>query len=67
MHMGKERVALVTGSMGGLGAALGRAVHDMGMTVAVTYSTHDDHVATWLRDERDSGRHFHAYEVDIAE
>ncbi|MBC8746655.1 acetoacetyl-CoA reductase [Paraburkholderia sp. WC7.3g] len=65
--MGTDRVALVTGGMGGLGAAISRALHDAGMTVAVSYSTHNDHVSTWLQHERDTGRDFHAYETDIAD
>ncbi|WP_429290232.1 acetoacetyl-CoA reductase [Paraburkholderia sp. CI3] len=65
--MGSDRVALVTGGMGGLGTAVSRALRDAGMTVAVTHSTHNDHVSTWLQHERDTGRDFHAYEADIAD
>ncbi|APA89407.1 acetoacetyl-CoA reductase (plasmid) [Paraburkholderia sprentiae WSM5005] len=65
--MGTDRVALVTGGMGGLGAAISRALHDAGMTVAVSYSPHNDHVSAWLQHERDTGRDFHAYEADIAD
>jgi acetoacetyl-CoA reductase len=65
--MGTDRVALVTGGMGGLGAAISRTLHDAGLTVAVSYSTRNDHVATWLQCERDSGRKFHAYEADVAD
>ncbi|OUL95665.1 beta-ketoacyl-ACP reductase [Paraburkholderia hospita] len=61
------RVAFVTGGMGGLGAAISRSLHDAGMTVAMSHSTRNDHVATWLMTERDSGRNFHAYEVDVAD
>ncbi|MGF6852213.1 acetoacetyl-CoA reductase [Paraburkholderia sp. CI3] len=60
-------MALVTGGMGGLGTAVSRALRDAGMTVAVTHSTHNDHVSTWLQHERDTGRDFHAYEADIAD
>jgi acetoacetyl-CoA reductase len=65
--MGTDRVALVTGGMGGLGAAISRALHDAGMTVAVSHSKHNDHVSSWLQGERDAGREFHAYEADIAD
>ncbi|MFT4069389.1 acetoacetyl-CoA reductase [Paraburkholderia sp.] len=61
------RVAFVTGGMGGLGTAVSRALHDAGMTVAVSYSTHNQRVATWLQGERDSGRDFHAYEADVSD
>ncbi|KVO66313.1 beta-ketoacyl-ACP reductase [Burkholderia ubonensis] len=65
--MRDERVAFVTGGMGGLGAAISRRLHAAGMTVAVSYSEHNDHVATWLTRERDAGRIFHAFEVDVAD
>ncbi|WP_233808242.1 acetoacetyl-CoA reductase [Paraburkholderia sp. HP33-1] len=65
--MGTDRVALVTGGMGGLGTAISRALHDAGMTVAVLHSTRNDHVSIWLQNERDAGREFHAYEADIAD
>ncbi|MCC8402497.1 acetoacetyl-CoA reductase [Paraburkholderia sp. MMS20-SJTN17] len=65
--MGTNRVALVTGGMGGLGTAISRALHDGGMTVAVLHSTHNDHVSAWLQAERDAGREFHAYEADISD
>ncbi|KWN84013.1 beta-ketoacyl-ACP reductase [Burkholderia ubonensis] len=65
--MRDERVAFVTGGMGGLGAAISRRLHAAGMTVAVSHSEHNDHVATWLTCERDAGRIFHAFEVDVAD
>ncbi|KVM57641.1 beta-ketoacyl-ACP reductase [Burkholderia ubonensis] len=65
--MRDERVAFVTGGMGGLGAAISRRLHAAGMTVAVSHSERNDHVATWLTRERDAGRIFHAFEVDVAD
>ncbi|BDC41264.1 beta-ketoacyl-ACP reductase [Paraburkholderia terrae] len=65
--MENGRVAFVTGGMGGLGAAISRALHDAGIIVAMSYSTRNDHVATWLMKERDQGRHFHAYEADVSD
>ncbi|WP_323122319.1 beta-ketoacyl-ACP reductase [Burkholderia alba] len=65
--MQTKRVALVTGGMGGLGEAISRRLHDAGLAVAVTHSERNDHVSTWLMHERDAGRHFHAYEVDVAD
>jgi acetoacetyl-CoA reductase len=65
--MKTERVAFVTGGMGGLGAAISRALHDAGISVAMSYSTRNDHVATWLMKERDAGRNFHAFEADVAD
>ncbi|KVV10053.1 acetoacetyl-CoA reductase [Burkholderia ubonensis] len=65
--MRDERVAFVTGGMGGLGAAISRRLHAAGMTVAVSHSEHNDHVATWLTRERVAGRIFYAFEVDVAD
>jgi acetoacetyl-CoA reductase len=65
--MSATRVAFVTGGMGGLGAAISRRLHAMGMTVALSHSERNDHVAAWLTRERDEGRRFHAYEVNVAD
>ncbi|AOK63564.1 acetoacetyl-CoA reductase [Burkholderia ubonensis] len=65
--MRADRVAFVTGGMGGLGAAISRRLLAAGLTVAVSHSEGNDHVATWLTRERDAGRIFHAFEVDVAD
>ncbi|ASW04169.1 beta-ketoacyl-ACP reductase [Paraburkholderia aromaticivorans] len=65
--MPHERIAFVTGGMGSLGAAISRRLHDAGMTVVMSHSARNDHVATWLMHERDAGRNFRAYEADVAE
>ncbi|MGN6667425.1 MAG: beta-ketoacyl-ACP reductase [Trinickia sp.] len=65
--MPTKRVAFVTGGMGGLGAAISRRLHDMGMIVAMSHSEHNDHFATWLMHERDAGRSFHAYAMNVDE
>ncbi|RDU99428.1 beta-ketoacyl-ACP reductase [Trinickia dinghuensis] len=65
--MSTKRVAFVTGGMGGLGAAISRRLHDMGMVVAMSHSERNDHVATWLMHEHDVGRSFHAYEMNVDE
>ena len=65
--MSAKRVAFVTGGMGGLGAPISRHLHAMGMTVAMSHSEHNDYVSTWLMHERDAGRKFHAYEMDVVE
>lgn len=65
--MSAERVALVTGGMGGLGAAISRRLCQTGLTVAMTYSPANDHVATWLTREREAGRDFRAFEADVAD
>jgi len=65
--MSAERVAVVTGGMGGLGAAISRRLHQAGMTVAMTHSPANDHVATWLTREREAGRDFRAFEADVGD
>ncbi|OUL80660.1 acetoacetyl-CoA reductase [Paraburkholderia hospita] len=65
--MSAKRVAFVTGGMGGLGAAICRRLHGMGMTVTMSHSEHNDHVATWLMHERDAGRNFHTFEADVTD
>ncbi|PMS36865.1 3-oxoacyl-[acyl-carrier-protein] reductase [Trinickia symbiotica] len=65
--MSGKRVAFVTGGMGGLGTAVCRRLHAMGMTVAMTHTPRNDHVTTWLMRERDAGRQYHAYEADVSE
>ena len=64
--MRKDRIAFVSGGMGGLGAAISRRLYDAGMTVVVSHSEQNDHVATWLHGEREAGRTFHAFGLDVA-
>ncbi|MFM0061476.1 acetoacetyl-CoA reductase [Paraburkholderia phytofirmans] len=64
--MSAKRVAFITGGMGDLGAAISRRLHDAGMVVAMSHSERNDHVATWLMQEREAGRHFVAFEADVS-
>ena len=64
--MAAQRVAFVTGGMGGLGAAISRRLHAAGMVVAMSHSERNDHVATWLTREREAGRRFLAFEADVS-
>lgn len=65
--MDAERIAFVTGGMGGLGAAISRRLADAGMTVVLSCSKGNDRMATWLDTERAAGRHFHAYAMNVAD
>jgi acetoacetyl-CoA reductase len=65
--MQEQRVALVTGGMGGLGTAICRTLHDAGFKVAATYSPHNNAPEGWLAAERDEGYRFKAYKVDVAD
>ncbi|PXW23133.1 acetoacetyl-CoA reductase [Paraburkholderia caballeronis] len=65
--MQTTRVAFVTGGMGGLGSAISRRLRDSGMEVAVSHSTHNDHVERWLAAEREAGRTFRTFAVDVSD
>jgi acetoacetyl-CoA reductase len=65
--MQSARVAFVTGGMGGLGSAISRRLHDLGLDVAVSHSPRNDHVVRWLEDEQRAGRSFRAFAVDVAD
>jgi acetoacetyl-CoA reductase len=63
--MDKQRVALVTGGMGGLGTALCRRLDAAGYRVATTYSPGNPSPEGWLAAQRDEGCRFNAYKVDV--
>ncbi len=65
--MESQRVALVTGGMGGLGTAICRRLHDAGFKVAAAYSPRNSSPEGWLSAERDEGYRFRAYKVDVAD
>jgi acetoacetyl-CoA reductase len=65
--MGTERVALVTGGMGGIGEAIARALHDAGHSVLVTHSPHNDRVDAWLAQQAAQGYRYKAYAVDVGD
>jgi len=65
--MNNQRVALITGGMGGLGNALCRRLHDNGFMVATTYSPSNPSPEGWLCAQRDEGYRFKAYKVDVGD
>ncbi len=65
--MEDQKVALVTGGMGGLGTALCRRLHDAGFKVAATYSPSNPAPQGWLGAQRDDGYRFKAYQVDVGD
>jgi acetoacetyl-CoA reductase len=65
--MDNQKVALVTGGMGGLGTAICRRLHDAGYLVAATYSPHNTSPEGWLAAQRDDGYRFRGYKVDVSE
>jgi acetoacetyl-CoA reductase len=65
--MQEQRVALVTGGMGGLGTAICRRLHADGFRVAATYSPGNATPDAWLASQRDDGYRFSAYKVDVTD
>jgi acetoacetyl-CoA reductase len=65
--MEEEKVALVTGGMGGLGTAICRRLHADGFRVALTYSPRNTTPDAWLAARRDEGYRFSAYKVDVTD
>lgn len=65
--MAGQRIALVTGGMGGLGEAIAVRLLADGVRVVVTHSEHNDHVAQWLGAQRNAGREFTAFPVDVTD
>jgi acetoacetyl-CoA reductase len=62
-----QRVALVSGGMGGLGTALCRRLADAGFKVAATYSPSNSAPEGWLAAQRDEGYRFRAYKTDVGD
>jgi len=62
-----QRIALVTGGMGGLGEAICMKLARMGIKVVVTYSPSNTKSAEWLQGMAARDYHFHAYAVDVGD
>ena len=62
-----QRVALVTGGMGGLGEAICVKLAALGDKVVTTYSPGNTKAAEWLRRMNDMGYGFKAYPCDVAD
>ena len=62
-----QRVALVTGGMGGIGEAICIKLAQMGCRVVATYSPGNTKSAEWLKEMKDKGREMHAAQVDVAD
>ncbi|ANN67184.1 acetoacetyl-CoA reductase [Bordetella bronchialis] len=62
-----QKIALITGGMGGLGQAIVSRLHQAGHRIAVTVSPENRHAAAWLEEHRRNGLDINAYPVDVAD
>src|SRR3954464_5033961 len=62
-----QRIALVTGGMGGLGEAICIKLAGMGYKVIVTYSPGNTKYKDWLQEMEGLGFHFHAFPCDVSD
>ena len=62
-----ERVAVVTGGMGGLGEAICAKLSGMGYKVTATYSPGNKKSEQWLGEMKKQGHDFSAVGVDVAD
>ena len=62
-----QRIALVTGGMGGLGEAICMKLEKMGLQVVVTYSPGNSKYKEWLKEMEGSGHKFRAYPCDVSD
>jgi acetoacetyl-CoA reductase len=64
--MAQNKVAVVTGGMGGLGESITTKMADAGYRVVVTYSPSNTKFRSWLDEMKGRGYSFAAYPVDVA-
>ena len=62
-----QRIALVTGGMGGLGEAICMKLDRMGVKVVVTYSPGNQRYKDWLKEMEGQGYKFQAYPCDVSD
>jgi acetoacetyl-CoA reductase len=62
-----QRIALITGGMGGLGESISTKMHDAGYKVAVTHSPGNKTAQQWVADYKGKGYNFSAFGVDVAD
>ncbi len=62
-----QRVAVVTGGMGGMGEAICIKLAQLGYKVVATYSPGNTKSADWIKDMKARGFEMHAVPVDVAD
>jgi acetoacetyl-CoA reductase len=62
-----QRVALITGGMGGLGETISTKMADAGYRVAVTYSPSNKTAGEWVERMKARGYPFKAFLCDVAD
>ncbi len=65
--MAKQRIAVVTGGMGGLGETISTKMAGAGYRVVVTYSPSNTKYRSWLEDMKGRGFSFGAFPVDVVD
>jgi acetoacetyl-CoA reductase len=65
--MAKQRIAVVTGGMGGLGETISTKMADAGYRVVVTYSPSNAKFKSWLEEMKSRGYSFAAFPVDVVD
>ena len=62
-----QRVAVVTGGMGGIGEAICMRLAKAGHKVVTTYSPGNTRADAWLKEMKGKGHEIHAFQVDVAD
>ena len=62
-----QKVAVVTGGMGGIGEAICMRLSQAGHKVVATYSPGNTRAEQWVKDMKTRGFEFHAVQVDVAD
>ncbi|MGK5064512.1 acetoacetyl-CoA reductase [Janthinobacterium sp. LB3P112] len=65
--MNEQKVALVTGGMGGLGTALCRRLHAAGFGVVAAHTPGNARVESWLGEQQAQQYYFHPLAVDVSD
>ena len=62
-----QRVAVVTGGMGGIGEAICIKLAETGCRVVATYSPGNTKSAEWVKEMKSKGHEMRAFQVDVAD